>query len=134
MKNRCHFYILFQVLNMHLWKICKIEPHQILYFLLFLLAYIRTYTIFHKFLELHSILSVKKIFVTDFLFNGSTQNPHPLNGQNLLSVTKFCCRCSRKIYNKQKILYVETAKVNSKDVVKGSNFVHSEEFPPVFRF
>ena len=115
-------------------KICKIEPPDLLFLAVFISYYINRYIIFHKFLELHSILSVKKIFVTDFLFNGSTQNPHPLNGQNLLSVTKFCCRCSRKIYNKQKILYVETAKVNSKDVVKGSNFVHSEEFPPVFRF
>ena len=134
MKNTCPFYIVFQVLNIHLIKICKIEPPDLLFLVVFTSFYVSRYIIFHKFSELHSILSVKKIFVTDFLFNGFTQNPHPLNGQNLLSVTKFCCRCSRKIYNKQKNLYVETAKVNSKDVVKGSNFVHSEQFPPVFRF
>ena len=133
MKNTCPFYIVFQVFNIDLIKILR-QSNQISYFLLFFIFYISRYIIFHKFLELHSILSAKKIFVTDFLFNGFTQNPHPLNGQNLLSVTKFCCRCSRKIYNKQKNLYVETAKVNSKDVVKGSNFVHSEQFPPVFRF
>ena len=52
--------------------------------LLFLLAFISADIIFHKFLELHSLLlSVKKIFVS-FFFNGFTQIPHPINDQNPL--------------------------------------------------
>ena len=49
MKNTCHFYIVF-------------------YLLLFLLAFTSADIIFHKFLELHSTLSEKKIFVTNFSF------------------------------------------------------------------
>ena len=40
--------------------------------------------VFHKLVELHSSLSEKNFpFLTD-----SLQPPHPLNGQNPLSVTK----------------------------------------------
>ena len=67
MKNAYPFYTVFQVLNIHYTKICKIEPEDLL-FLVFISFYISRYIIFHKFLELHSILSVKKIFATYFLF------------------------------------------------------------------
>ena len=95
MKNTCPFYIILQVSNIHLIKICKIEPPDLLFLVVFISFYISRYIIFHKFLELYSILSVKKIFVTNFFFNGFTQSPspNPLNGQNPLSVTKVC-RCS----------------------------------------
>ena len=49
MKNTCPFYIVF-------------------YLLLFLLAFTSADIIFHKFSELHSTLSEKKIFVTNFSF------------------------------------------------------------------
>ena len=65
MKNTSPFYIVFQVLNIHLIKICKIEPPFLAVFISF---YISRYIIFHRFLELHSILPVKKIFVKNFLF------------------------------------------------------------------
>ena len=41
---------------------------QIFYFLLFLLAFTSADIIFHRFLDLHSTLSGKKIFVTNFFF------------------------------------------------------------------
>ena len=68
MKDTCPFYITFQVLNIHLIKIPKIKPPDLLFLDAFIRFYISRYTIFHKFLELHSIISVKKIFVkTDLL-------------------------------------------------------------------
>ena len=50
---------------------------------------------FHNFLELHSTLS-EKDFRRKFFFKGFTHLyiPDPLNGQNLLSVTKFFCQFS----------------------------------------
>ena len=75
MKNTCPFYIVFQVLKVHLEKICKIEPPDLLFLVVFISFYISRYH-FHKFLEPHSISSVKKIFVTNF-FNRFTQTPPP---------------------------------------------------------
>ena len=55
----------------------------------FLFAFTSADILFHKFLELHSVLSEieKKIFVTNFPFQWiySTLLPHPLNGQKLIS-------------------------------------------------
>ena len=53
----------------------------------FMLDFISADTIFHYFLELHTTLPEKKIFVTNF-------PPHPLNDQNSLSVKKVFCWCS----------------------------------------
>ena len=75
-------------------KKCKIQPLDLLHFLLFLLAFTSADT-FHKFLELHLTLSEKRIFVTTFLFLTNslnhTQTPPPPyhHSQNLLSVTKI---------------------------------------------
>ena len=46
--------------------------------------------IFHRFLELYSTLSEKKIFVTNFLLSDSLKRipPYPINSQNPLRVTK----------------------------------------------
>ena len=60
MKNTCPFYIVFQVLKVRLEKICKIEPPDLLFLVVFISFYISIYIIFHKFLELHSILSVQR--------------------------------------------------------------------------
>ena len=98
-KNTFPFYIVFQVLKVFLIKRSK-NSHQIFFCLLFLLAFTSADIIFHKFLELHSTLSEKSIFVTNFSFLNDSLNPfplsHPLNGQNLLRVTKVFCRCSLK--------------------------------------
>ena len=56
------------------------------YFLLFLLAFTSADIIFHKFLELHSTLSEKKIFVANFPFLTDSLKPrplYPLDSQNL---------------------------------------------------
>ena len=62
--------------------------------MLLLLAFTSADIIFHKVLEIHSVLSVKKDFRHEFygpilFFNGFTQTPHLLNGQNPLSVMNF---------------------------------------------
>ena len=73
------FYIIFQVLKVLLIKICKIEPPDLL--LIVLISFYITEIIFHKFLEIHSTLFGKKIFVTIFPFFNRFTNPHPLNSQ-----------------------------------------------------
>ena len=71
------------------------HSHQILYFLLVLLAFTSANIILYKFLELHSTLSEKEIFNTNFSFlTDSPQPPQPLNGQNLLSMAKVFRQCS----------------------------------------
>ena len=98
------FYTLyFKFQRYFFWK-CVRCNHQIFYFLLFLLVLTSGGTIFCKFLELHSTMSDKKIFVinlsllTDPLKLPSPPPPphHPLNDQNLLSMTKVFCQCSLK--------------------------------------
>ena len=79
-------HIIFQVLKVLLIKICKIEPPGPLFIVVFISFY---NIIFHKFLELHSTLSEKKIFITNFpLLTDSLKPPNPLNGQKSLSMTK----------------------------------------------
>ena len=101
MKKTCSIYIAFQVLNIYLINICKIEPLDLLFLVVFISFYISRYIIFHKCLELHSILSVKKIFENEFSFlTDSLKLPHSLYSQNPLSVTKVFCQGSLKIYDK----------------------------------
>ena len=69
------FFIVFQVLKVLLIKICNGYSHQIFYFLLFLLALASVDIISHKFSELHSTLSEKKIFVTNFPFLTDSLKP-----------------------------------------------------------
>ena len=57
----------FQVLKVGLKKICKIESPDILFLVVFI-SFTSADIIFHKFLELHSVLSVKKVFATNFFF------------------------------------------------------------------
>ena len=65
MKTTYLFYIVSQVLKVLLIKNCKRQPPDLL-FLFVLLAFTSAGIIFHKFLELHSKISEKKIFVTNF--------------------------------------------------------------------
>ena len=60
------FYIVFQVLKVLLIKICEIQSLDLL-FLVFISFYISRYH-YSQVLELHSTLSEKKIFVTNFPF------------------------------------------------------------------
>ena len=86
------------------------------YFLLFLLTFTSSADIiFHKFLELHSALSEKKIFVTNFPFLTDSlkpQPPHPLNSQNPLSLTKVFCQCSLTYHGFSRLLCYDDARKN----------------------
>ena len=52
-------------------------PDQIFYFLLLLLVFTSPDILFDKFLELHSTLSEKQVFVTNFPFLTDSLNPQP---------------------------------------------------------
>ena len=75
MKNKCPLCIVFQVSKLRLIKICKTDPPDLLFLIVFL-AFTSADIIFHKFLELHSVLSVKKIFINNFLTNLLNPPPH----------------------------------------------------------
>ena len=96
MKNTPPFHIIFHVLKVLLIKICKIiQP--IFYFLLFYISFYITRHHFSQIFRTSFNIIWKKIFCLKFpLFNGFTQTPYPLNGQNPLSVTKVFCWCSLK--------------------------------------
>ena len=79
---------------------------------MFLLAFTSASIIFHNFLELHSTLTEKDIFVRNFPFLTDSLNPpppHPLNSQNPLCVTKVFCQCS---LNQKGDLQTKTKKAN----------------------
>ena len=89
-------YIVFQVLKVLLKKFARFS-HQIFYFLLFYISFS-----IHKFLELHSTLSEKKIFVTIYPFlTDLLKPPNLFNGQNSLSMMKVFCRCSLIFFGDQ---------------------------------
>ena len=58
---------MFQFLKVLLIKICKIQSLDPLFIVVFISFYISRYN-FYEFLQLHSTLSEKKIFFTNFLF------------------------------------------------------------------
>ena len=93
MKNSCPFYIVFQVLKVRLIKNLKIEPPDFLFLLIvFISCYISRYHFSQIFLEFHSILSVKKIFVTNY--NPPPPIPPattPALTTKMLIVTKVFC-------------------------------------------
>ena len=71
------FYIVFQILKALLIKLFKIQSLDLLFLMSFLLAITSADIIFHKFLELHSTLSEKKNFITNFPFLTDTLKPPP---------------------------------------------------------
>ena len=96
MKNTRPFHIVFHVLKVHLINICKIEPPDLLFLFIFISFYIIRYHFSQIFKTSFNIIS-KKYFCHEFSFlTDSLKPPQPLNGQNLLSVTKVFCRCSLK--------------------------------------
>ena len=60
----------------------------VLFFLILNQLLYQQISFFYNFLELHSTLSEKQFCHKSFFFNGFTQTSHPLNSQNLLSVTQ----------------------------------------------
>ena len=94
MKNNAHFTFFFNFWE-YLLKFVRYTVTRL--DLLFLVAFISfdiSHIIFHRSLELHSKLSEKKGFCLEFsspppTWILSNQNPHPLNGENPLSVTKI---------------------------------------------
>ena len=108
-------YIVFQVLKVLLKNICKIQSLDLLFLVVFISFYISRYHIFHRFLELHSTLSEKKIFVKDFSFLTDSLKPsplQPLTSQNPLSVTNVFCQCSLTYHGFSRLLGYDDAKKN----------------------
>ena len=94
MKNTCFFYIAFQVLKVILIKVCKIQPPDLLFLVVFISFYISRYH-FSQFCKTLFNNIWKKDFRHKFsFFNGFTQIPHPLNSKNPLSVTNIFCWCT----------------------------------------
>ena len=94
MKNTLLFYIVFQVLKVLLIKICKMS-HQIIYFLLFYTSFYINRHHFSQIFRTSLNIICKNIFVRNFPFlTDSLKPPHPVNGQNPLSMTKVFCRFS----------------------------------------
>ena len=96
----CPFYIVFQVLKVLLIKLCKIQPPNLLFLVVFISFYISRYHFpeiryhFLQILELHSTLSEKKISITNFLFKQilhSNPAPTPL-------LAKICWSDSQQIF------------------------------------
>ena len=80
-KNTCSFYTIFLVLEVRLITIYKIQPLDLLFFLIFIRFYINRYH-FSQIFTRHSALSERKIFVTNFPFLTESlkppSQPHPL--------------------------------------------------------
>ena len=99
-----------------LWKVIRCN-YQFIYFLFYISFNISRYQ-FSRLFRLHSTLS-EKDFRRKFSFLNRFTQLHtfdPLNGQNLLSVTKFFCqfslRCSLKHFFFSKISWQNSVKAN----------------------
>ena len=124
----CPFYIVFQLLKLLLLNICKIQPPDLLFLAVFINIYINRYN-FSQIFRTCSTLSEKIIFVTtfSFLMDSLKHLPtHPLNSQNLLSMTKVFCFCYlwntvlrrhlnlNLLLNLKKLKYLKVKKVDQK--------------------
>ena len=116
---------------MLLWKVIKYS-YQFFYFF-FRISFFVSSNIFYNFLELHSTLFEKDFCHNFSFFNGFTQTSHPLNSQNLLSVTKSFCQFSLKCLPNfffkylstkscKSIFYVSTVNCHCTYIFKGSNY------------
>ena len=93
MKNTCPFYyMVFQVLKVLLIKICKMQPLDLLFFVVFISFYISRYHFSQIFRSSFNIIWKKDFRHKFSFFNGFTQTPHPINSSNRLGVTKFFCQ------------------------------------------
>ena len=91
MKNKHPFYSVFEVLKV-LIIICKMQPLDLLFLVVF---YSSTYHFSIIFRASYNIWKIDCCHEFSF-FNGFTQTPHPLNSQNLLSMTNVFCQCPLK--------------------------------------
>ena len=90
---------------------CKIEPPDLL-FLVFISFYISRYH-FSQIFRMSFRIIRKKDFFQFFFFNGFTQTPpHPLNGQNLLSMMKVFSTLPYKAPAYLSVEIVENAMIN----------------------
>ena len=80
-------------------KSYKIQPPVLLFLVSHLFLY-QQISFSFNFLELHSALSEKDFCGKFSFFNEFTQTPHPINSQNLLSVTKVFCQFFLKCFLK----------------------------------
>ena len=94
------FGLVFHVLKVLLKKICKIEPPDLLFLVVFISFYVSRYHFSHvsryhfsQFFRTSFRIICKKDFRHKFSFLTDSIKP-PLNCQNPLSVTKVFCRCS----------------------------------------
>ena len=127
MKNTHPFYIVFEFLKVLLLIIFKMEPLDFLF--LFVLCQIshQQISFFTDFQSFKKFYLEKQIFVKNLPFLTDSLSPslppfprHPLNGQNLLSVTKVFCRCSltfflkiKKGFNKNRYFMCQMVKLDS---------------------
>ena len=107
-RNSGPYFPVFGLNTERYWPEIKYEPeispyldtfHTGFHFLLFLLAFTSADIIFHKFSELHSTLSEKKIFITNVSFLPDSLNPPPSNHHSLNSQNIFCSRCENTLSN-----------------------------------
>ena len=80
------------------YKICTqvwVQPPDLL-FLVVLLSFTSAFTNFRTSFNIN-YLKIWFLLATIIFFNRFTQTPHPLQGQNLLSVMKVFCQCSLSI-------------------------------------
>ena len=96
-KIHAPFILYFKFWRYSYLKICKRTEQPDLFFLVvFISFYISKYHFSQIFRTSFSIIG-KKDFCHKFSFlTDSFKPPHPLNSQNLLSVTKVFCQCSLK--------------------------------------
>ena len=88
-------------------KSYKIQPPVLLFLVSHLFLY-QQISFSFNFLELHSALSEKDFCGKFSFFNEFTQTPHPINSQNLLSVTKVFCQFFLKCFLKYFFKYLLT--------------------------
>ena len=107
------FYIVFQILKVLLIKICKIQPLDLLFLVVFISFYIIRYHFSQVFRTSFNIIW-KKDFFTNFPFLTDSLTPppptqplppaHPLNSQNSLSVTNVFCQYSLTYHGFSRLL------------------------------
>ena len=90
------FYIVFLVLRRCFCENLYDTAIIVLLFFCFTSVFISANIIFYNFFELHSALSEQAFCRKFSFFNGFTQTPHPINGQNLLRVPNALCQFSLK--------------------------------------
>ena len=77
-KNVCPFYTVFQVLEVLLIKICKIQPLDLLFLFVYSSFYINRYHFSQTFKTSFSIIWNKDFYHKFSFFNRVTQTPQPL--------------------------------------------------------